>query len=740
VSGDAPRIITPVPELPPGVRWVPQRGEEVVALLNRLSLSAESKERLVDEAARILGRCVPPTENGTATGLVVGYVQSGKTLSFTTVAALARDNGYPLVIVITGTKTNLNDQSRARLEEDLGLDTSRRWRLFRNPKPIDRNNVLTVLQDWSPAPTAPSRPRQSILMVVLKHYAHLRNLIALLGSISNDLRDTPVLIVDDEADQAGLNNLVRQNRESTTYQRLVALRRFLPRHTYLQYTATPQAPLLISLIDTLSPEFAEPLSVGADYTGGRAFFEEHQNLVRVIPQREIPSGSNQLNAPPASLLEALRLFFLGVAVGYFRGEGDRENRSMLVHPSRETPAHSQYRQWIANVRRLWLDELSLPPDDPQRIALLQDFRRAYDDLNATVQGLPTFDELTASENESELAFGIRKTEEPIEVNARPQTPSIQWREKYPWILVGGEAMDRGFTVKGLTVTYMPRDLGVGNADTIQQRARFFGYKRPYLGFCRVFLEQGVRDGFHEYVGHEEDVRARLIEHREGGRPLAEWRRAFFLDLNLRPTRRQVLAQDYVQDTVSDDWYWPKVPHGSDELVVANRNAVQRFAAGLNWTESDGDDRRTPEQKHLVTEGVSLARAYSELLLPFRMSDDLDSQKFTGLRLQVDAFLQNRPDATCTVYQMSPNSDRRRSVPDTGKIPTLFQGANYADPSHTDQTYPGDERIRAADGLTIQIHRLRILDADSGADIARDVPTLAVWVPRSMERGWLVQDE
>ena len=69
--------------------------------------------------------------------------------------------------------------------------------------------------------------------------------------------------------------------------------------------------------------------------------------------------------------------------------------------------------------------------------------------------------------------------------------NIHWRRNYSWILVGGQVLDRGFTVEGLTVTYMPRGPGVGNADTIQQRARFLGYKRSYLGYCRVFLEPGV---------------------------------------------------------------------------------------------------------------------------------------------------------------------------------------------------------------------------------------------------------
>jgi hypothetical protein len=31
---------------------------------------------------------------------------------------------------------------------------------------------------------------------------------------------------------------------------------------------------------------------------------------------------------------------------------------------------------------------------------------------------------------------------------------VEWRNSYSFILVGGQAMDRGFTVKGLTVTYI----------------------------------------------------------------------------------------------------------------------------------------------------------------------------------------------------------------------------------------------------------------------------------------------
>ena len=145
--------------------------------------------------------------------------------------------------------------------------------------------------------------------------------------------------------------------------------------------------------------------------------------------------------------------------------------------------------------------------------------------------------------------------------------------------------------------------------------------------------------------------------------------------------------------------------------------------------------------HLVSEVVPLRRAYEEFLIPMRLTDERDSQLFTGLLLQIDDYLQAHPDATCTVYQMSKGHERMRSVNDDEEIPTLFQGANYADgAARRDAVYPGDERIRAAQGLTIQIHTLEVRQKNRGDVISSRVPTLAVWVPSSMSRDWLVQQQ
>lgn len=711
-------------------RWQPIVGNETYDLVNSLDVPDASRKRVVEEAVSILSKCTPPSDaTGAETGLVIGYVQSGKTMSFTTVATLARDNGYQMVIVITGTSVPLLTQSTERLVKDLRLSTrrDRKWQRFTNPS-ADGNDVTNIqnsLADWDDE-TVYADERRTVLITVMKNVAHLDSLIALLSALPLDGR--PVIVIDDEADQAGLNTGVRQGRESATYQRLLRLRRALPHHTYLQYTATPQAPLLINLIDVLSPRFTELLTPGPDYVGGRDFFIEAPGLIRTVPESEIPSPSNTLHEPPESLLQALRLFFLGVAAGLIRDQG-YGNRSMLVHPSQRTYDHGQYFNWVRAVRERWGATLGLPDSDPDREEFLRELRDAYSDLQSTVPDLPTFDELVR-----QLKRAIRQTRVE-EVNTRAgETPHIDWSAAYPHILVGGQAMDRGFTVEGLTVTYMPRGIGVGNADNIQQRARFLGYKRKYLGYCRVFLENIARDAYQNYVVHEEDVRARLAAHSKTGRSLVDWKREFFLTSQLKPTRRSVLGLDYMRLSFGDEWWNPGAPHDTMEAVEKNREVVKTFLASLDLKPDPGHTERSEVMRHLVDDEVPLNVAFDSLLTQYIVTSPDDSQKLTVLCILIQNYLEDTPDAVCSVYLMSGGKPRKRGLGSDGRIENLFQGAH---PDTRGAIYPGDRKIRRSDGLTIQIHQLNIEEA---AGLISDVPTIAVWIPHGMTQDLVVQDQ
>ncbi|MDA2766724.1 hypothetical protein PDQ78_29660, partial [Bacillus cereus group sp. Bc008] len=172
--------------------------------------------------------------------------------------------------------------------------------------------------------------KQTILITVLKNHKRINKLAEILEAL--DLNGTSVLIIDDEADQVSLNTGVSQGEESATYSCLMRLRKALPNHTYLQYTATPQAPLLISIIDSLSPNFVKVLEPGDAYVGGRDFFGSNSAHINIIPPSEVPTKDNPLSHPPSSLLDALRIFMVGVTVGISES-GNTGNRSMLVHPS-----------------------------------------------------------------------------------------------------------------------------------------------------------------------------------------------------------------------------------------------------------------------------------------------------------------------------------------------------------------------------------------------------------------------
>lgn len=717
----------------PLARWNPVVGPETLGLLDHLRVAPESTERLQHEAVSVLGRCAPPgCPDGQETGLVLGYVQSGKTMSFTTVAALARDNGYRLIIVLTGLTRNLFNQSRERLERDLRLTErrDRQWLFLHNPRL--RPDVLQSIQMALDNDLLPGERRSTVLIAVMKNGTWLDHLRRLLSQFS--LSGVPALIIDDEADQASLNNSVRDGTESATYRRILAIRRLLPHHTFLQYTATPQALLLINIIDVLSPNFAEVLTPGPAYTGGEAFFEGDLALTRRIPEDDIPAASHPLHEPSESLLEAMRVFFLGVAVGI--RDGEQGNRSMMVHPSKRTMPHGDYAQWVRSTQGLWDGILAGGEDEPDYRDLMEDFRRAYADLRGTVADIPAFEELVPY-----LRRAIRRTVV-TEVNAaRGQTPQPDWRQIYSHIVVGGEVLNRGYTLEGLTVTYMPRGPGMNQADTIQQRARWFGYKAEYLGYCRVYLSDEMLRAYRAYVDHEARLREQLRKHRATGSSLRDWRRAFFLDPSLRPTRDMVIDLEPVRGCYADSWFEPKAPHDSPEAVEVNRELVRRLEAHLDgrFRPDDGHPRRTDAQIHSVASGVPLRLVYEELLTRLRVTRLVDSVQFTGLLLQVGRYLEQHPDATCTVYRMSGGATRERSVDADDQIPTLFQGANY-DRSTTPPTmiYPGDREIHAPDTLTVQIHTL---DVKQGATtLASTVPAIAVWVPRAMEAGWVSQPQ
>lgn len=722
--------------------WKPFVGDETNELLRSKGFTNADRslnqngERILDETYRIMQVCGNPNSlTNNETGIVIGYVQSGKTLSFTTLTALARDNNYQIVIVMAGVSTSLVNQSTQRLVNDLRLSTrfDRKWTLLQNPNSRqEAETIETTLAQWAD-PTFPKERCRTLLITVMKNTSHLNNLVNIIEG--QGLKGVPTLIIDDEGDQASLNTRARwaarhnidvesltENQVSTIYRRINALRNVFPHHTFLQYTATPQANLFINIMDRLSPNFIKLLTPGRDYTGGIDFFRNNPTLILEIPPNEIPTANNPLYEIPESLKNALKIFFLGVVAGEM--QNDQRNRTMLVHPSRLQGDHNEFTNWIRNTCNSWQRLLSGNDEDDKR-ELLDEFRSSYNQLLMTVPNLSSFEILTGTD----LIHALRYTQI-VEVNSRNGvTPQIPWNDFYSWILVGGQSMDRGFTVEGLTVTYMPRNIGTGNVDTIQQRARFFGYKRGYLGYCRVFLDQVTIDAYNFIVEHEEDVRNRLLEFHLNDKPLNDLDRVVVLNQMLNLTRRNIIYDDFDRDTFGNDWFRINAPHDTDELIEVNRNALSTF---LQMRENifnldEGHPNRTEDQKHLVAR-ITIQDCLELLLNNLRFTRESDSATYSSLRGILKGYIEEYPDEECLIFLMSTNSldnwkPRIRRLNRNDEIQQLFQGRN---PKTGEIVYPGDSEIKDENLLTIQIHLLNLRDTEFS-----NVPTLAIWIPEKM---------
>ena len=740
-------------------KWNPFVGTEVHKLIEFKGFTDSSNQidetgnQIIDETHKILEMCGNPDEsNVVETGLVLGYVQSGKTLSFTTLTAMARDNNYQIVIIIAGTSTPLSEQSYKRMLKDLRIEErrDRKWKIIKNPENQNHaNSIRQSLEKWQDS-TLPREKCSTVLITVMKQTHRLQNLTNVMRTLN--LSNVPTLIIDDESDQASLNTRARANARagenvnegdaSTIYRRINSLREVFPHHTLLQYTATPQANLFINIWDRLSPNFIKLLTPGSGYTGGRTFFIENSNLVQQIPNNEIPSNQNQITQIPNSLLSALRVFFVGVVVG--RITDDQFNRTMLVHPSRLTADHTDYFNWINDVIGSWTRLLE-SSDEEEKDQLYSEFRLAYDDLGLTVFDLPQFEVLTQS---NQLLHAIKYTRT-MEVNAsRGSTPQIPWREEYSWILVGGQAMDRGFTVEGLTVTYMPRSLATGQIDTTLQRARFFGYKGEYIGFCRVWLDSQNILAFQEIVEHEEDVRRRLFEYANNNQHLNDWERQLVKHRMLRLTRPNIIFNDLDRDYLGSEWFYIKAPHDTDRHIEENKTVIEEFTIrNIHYFQvNEGHEKRTPNQKHLFAE-LPIASTLEHLLNKLKFTKESDSQTFSSLQGLLNTYSNENQDENCLVYIMSSEKIgdeivqpiRKRRLRSNDEVQQYFQGPNPARQRFArGEIYAGDRSIRDPERLTIQIHRLELTDENDnpitnsdGQIVYQDVPSITIWIPESI---------
>ncbi len=704
-------------------------------------ITAGGAATLREETCDILSHCNPHNapDSPETTHLVVGYVQSGKTMSFTALTALALDNNYRLVIYLAGTKNNLLNQTSKRLKKDL-IDIQRgnsnRYKIHPNPQANSEEDIIGhIASSYKPI----------ILIPVLKHYQHIDNLTALVSKhdFKEVMNGETVLIIDDEADQSSLNSYGRKNSKenddeenqvSSTYDSILRLRAALPGNSYVQYTATPQANILISMRDLLSPKSHTLLTPGEGYVGGRAFFRDmfDGGLVLEIPQKDVfHKKKNPLQHMPQSLRDALMYHVLAVAivVEYLHVE-DVNFLSMMVHPDNTKQWNKQFKTWIENELRSWRRALGKVDGHEDKVLLYEKFEHIfpnaveyYDESER-----PSFDEIKP------LIDNVINDRKISLVNTDKEAQTdIDWDNSKMHILVGAEMLNRGFTVENLATTYMPRyTTSATNADTIQQRCRFFGYKMSYIKSCRVFLPEVSISNYCDYIDHEEELRTIL----RSCDSLAEADRKILLSPRLRPTRPNVLPVSVVNTKLKGMSVTQAFT--SNEQIEANTHFVENF---LELHKNDFNinyNYNTADRTHRGFK-MSIEDAI-DFLYSFRLGYYKDAmRKICTIRylrylaasekvnLQYVYFIQMAYDAPL----------RKRSFDfETRKIITnLLAGPS----SENDSTnYPGDNGIVGDDSITIQLHHLGFENHPLG--FPAHAYTLAINYPEELATNYCSNEE
>jgi hypothetical protein len=474
-------------------------------------------DRVTDEVLDLMGDPAK-TDPWLRRGLVMGDVQSGKTANYIALCCKAADAGYRIIILLTGTLENLRRQTQARLDAGfVGLDSSGLLAQQRTTREVgvgilDRRKMAGVFTStrydfkselMNQLGFRLNAFAEPVLVVIKKNKRILENLANWLRSynaLGSGKIDIPMLLIDDEADNASINTSPDSGDPTAINEKIRALLNLFTRSTYIGFTATPFANIFIDpesendmVGDDLFPKhFVYALESPTNYIGTQLIFAEETGLdcLREINDADVifplrHGISLLVNSLPGSLMEALRVFIISNTIRDLRGE-DNTHRSMLVNVSRFTAVQEQVTrlldQEVRDIQREIRNYSQLPPEEALRSSpAIASIKRTWENEFSEV-------EFSWPNVQSKLLHATL----PIEVrsvNQRSGAASLDYSvyrdNGLRVVAVGGNSLSRGLTLEGLSTSYFLRNSQM--YDTLLQMGRWFGYRDGYADLCRLWL-------------------------------------------------------------------------------------------------------------------------------------------------------------------------------------------------------------------------------------------------------------
>jgi hypothetical protein len=477
-------------------------------------------QALSDVTSRILGHLQDPQSEGTTwnrRGLVIGHVQSGKTANYTGLVAKAADAGYKFIIVLAGIHNNLRTQTQERIDEAF---------IGRSSDPEDRRNIGVGLEEGYPHPATLTNVKEDfnkntaaksgwklndfskpIILVIKKNVTTLTALHKWLKELNaagdGRISDVPMLLIDDEADNASINTNKEDLDPTRTNSMIRRILSLFAKSCYVGYTATPFANIFINpdaydddVRDELFPrDFIYSLDAPTTYFGAEKVFlneETSQSIVRPIDDcEELIPYSHKRDDPvaelPPSLYRALDEFIVARAIRNLRGQSTR-HCSMMVNVSRFVPVHQAVREFLSlrekKIREAVRANYAMPESVSSSNVHMQRLKQAFDEEYAA-----------AGFSWAEVKAALNSVFDHLHlyvINSRSdETLDYSRYEKegvgLTAIAVGGLSLSRGLTIEGLTVSYMYRNTRM--YDTLMQMGRWFGYRPGFEDLCRIHLSR-----------------------------------------------------------------------------------------------------------------------------------------------------------------------------------------------------------------------------------------------------------
>jgi len=528
-------------------------------LLDTLGRDPQAVASIDDSSDLVLSHLSDPRPSGPRTfrtqGLVLGHVQSGKTANFSALIAKAADLGYKLVVVLSGLHNGLRQQTQRRLERELGLsehgvglpDPGRRW------------NTLTrddLNGDFHPGTSDPNvlQGNSQVILVVKKWPAVLRRLIGWMADrVPPEL---PVLIIDDEADQASINtggnraplherfdlvddDLSASSMESeadpSTINKLIRdLILKFGRVSYVGYTATPFANVLIDheaqdreVMEDLYPrDFIVALPRPNGYVGTERLFgrdalpglggeaADGLDVVRSIPSTDLaallPESREETDdfVPriPETLHAAILDFLLATAARQVR-EGRVQASTMLIHVHQRVLVQNRLgeavRAKLTTIRQEWRYERE------RALSTLRARWQDFEEVTAAMEDgreIPAFDDVCAALDEFlrdpvPVLVLNSSTDDVLDYEIDPNVRAV---------VIGGNRLSRGLTLEGLLVSYYVRRSPY--YDTLLQMGRWFGFREEYVDLTRLWTTEELYGWFRDVALREEELRLQLSRH------------------------------------------------------------------------------------------------------------------------------------------------------------------------------------------------------------------------------------